>query len=48
MAGMDNTILGLIGQAKQNNKKFGFASCERRVGATEGMNVLVKKVSPTS
>ena len=43
MAGIDNTLSGLIGYGSRHKKDFGFASCDRRVGATEGMNVLVKK-----
>lgn len=40
MAAMDATLLALSGVGLQGGKRFGFASCERRVGASEGMNVL--------
>lgn len=43
MAGQDKTLLALAGQGIVGNKAFGFASCERVVGAAEGMNVVLKE-----
>ena len=40
MAGTDNTLLALVGAGFPQRRSFGFASCERLVGAAEGMNVL--------
>ena len=40
MAGTDNTLLALAGAGFPQRRSFGFASCERVVGAAEGMNVL--------
>lgn len=40
MAGTDNTLLALAGAGFPTRRSFGFASCERAVGAAEGMNVL--------
>lgn len=43
IAATDVTLLALAGVGSQHNKKFGFASCERNVGAAEGVNVLVER-----
>lgn len=43
MAGQDTTLLALAGEGLRGNHAFGFASCERVVGAAEGMNVLLKQ-----
>lgn len=43
MAGQDSTLLALSGEGLSENRAFGFASCERVVGAAEGMNVLLKE-----
>ena len=43
MAGQDRTLLALSGHGVEGNKAFGFASCERVVGAAEGMNVALKE-----
>lgn len=43
MAGQDTTLLALTGQGLRGEHAFGFASCERVVGAAEGMNVLIKE-----
>lgn len=43
IAGTDATMLALTGAGYVDGKSFGFASCERRVGATEGMNVLMQR-----
>lgn len=40
MAGTDNTLLALAGAGFPGRRSFGFASCDRVVGAAEGMNVL--------
>lgn len=40
-AGLDCTLSSLLGFGLQKNKAFGFASCPRRKGFAEGMNVLV-------
>ncbi len=42
MAGMDSTLLALAGTGYADSRSFGFASCERAVGAAEGMNVLAE------
>jgi hypothetical protein len=43
MAGTDTTLLALSGTGYMNGRSFGFASCERTVGAAEGVNVLVER-----
>lgn len=40
MAGVDTTLLALAGTGFSARRAFGFMSCERVVGAAEGMNVL--------
>lgn len=40
LAGTDTTLFGLSGVGLSQNKVMGFASCERVVGASEGMNVV--------
>lgn len=40
MAGVDTTLLALAGTGLSGDYSFGFMSCERTVGAAEGMNVL--------
>jgi len=42
-AGVDRGLSTLAGFGLSQNKAMGFLSCERRVGASEGMNVLVEK-----
>ncbi|KAL4457941.1 hypothetical protein ABPG75_012806 [Micractinium tetrahymenae] len=46
MAGTDNTLLALAGAGFPGRRSFGFASCERVVGAAEGMNVLAQERRP--
>lgn len=43
MAGTDSTLLALAGAGHPAGKTFGFASCERAVGAAEGVNVMLEK-----
>ena len=43
MSGQDTTLLALTGEGLRGNHAFGFASCERVVGAAEGMNVMLKR-----
>ncbi|XP_066364792.1 UTP--glucose-1-phosphate uridylyltransferase 3, chloroplastic-like isoform X1 [Miscanthus floridulus] len=43
VAATDLTVMSLAGIGLRCNKKLGFASCERRPGATEGVNVLIEK-----
>lgn len=43
MAGMDNTLLALAGTGHGEGHSFGFASCDRVVGAAEGINVLLQR-----
>ena len=43
MAGTDTTLLSLSGVGIKGDKALGFASCERHVGASEGVNVLIEK-----
>lgn len=38
--GLDDGILSFVGLGLLRDKAFGFASCERKIGAPEGMNVL--------
>lgn len=40
IAGVDDGLLAFFGTGTSQNKHFGFASCPRRVGAKEGMNVV--------
>ena len=46
MAGMDSTLLALAGTGHAGGRTFGFASCDRVVGAAEGMNVLLQQRVP--
>jgi len=43
MAGTDTTLLSLSGVGAKGEKSLGFASCERHLGASEGVNVLIEK-----
>ncbi|BAF17714.2 Os05g0468600 [Oryza sativa Japonica Group] len=43
VAATDLTLMALAGIGLRHDKKLGFASCERRPGATEGVNVLIEK-----
>ncbi|MCL7035925.1 hypothetical protein MKW94_018116 [Papaver nudicaule] len=43
VAGTDLTLLALAGMGLRHGKKLGFASCDRKSGATEGINVLIEK-----
>ncbi|KAG9140786.1 hypothetical protein Leryth_006966 [Lithospermum erythrorhizon] len=43
VAATDLTLLALAGIGLRHQKKLGFASCKRSIGATEGINVLVEK-----
>jgi hypothetical protein len=43
IAGMDNTLLSLAGVGVREGRSFGFVSCERNSGASEGANVLVER-----
>ncbi|KAF8056255.1 UGP3 [Scenedesmus sp. PABB004] len=43
MAGVDTTLLALAGTGFAGRRAFGFMSCERVVGAAEGMNVLQER-----
>ncbi|CAL8466978.1 g6514 [Coccomyxa elongata] len=43
LAGTDATLLALSGAGYADGKCFGFASCERRAGAAEGVNVLMER-----
>lgn len=42
IAGVDSGLLGFIGAGFKENKVFGFASCDRFVGSSEGMDVLIE------
>ncbi|KAG1679276.1 hypothetical protein FOA52_009306 [Chlamydomonas sp. UWO 241] len=49
MAGMDTTLLALAGEGASRRASFGFMSCDRHVGAAEGVNVLQEsRVAVTS
>ncbi|KAF6164905.1 hypothetical protein GIB67_017108 [Kingdonia uniflora] len=43
VAATDLTLLALAGIGLRQGKKLGFASCKRKFGATEGINVLIEK-----
>lgn len=43
IAGIDFALLALSGIGHKTNKAFGFLSCQRRVHASEGMDVLVRR-----
>jgi len=40
LAATDTTMLALAGKGTRDRHSFGFASCERKVGASEGCNVV--------
>ena len=46
LAGTDGTLLALAGSGLQGGDAFGFASRARRVGASEGCNVLLENPLP--
>ena len=43
VAGLDIGLLALAGYGKSSHKAFGFLSCPRKEGMSEGMNVLRRK-----
>jgi hypothetical protein len=43
LAGIDQGLLAFTGVGCARSKRFGFASCQRQVGAAEGVNVLLEK-----
>lgn len=45
IAGCDHGLLAFTGLGCKGDKIFGFASCPRRVKASEGVNVLIKRES---
>ena len=45
MAGTDTTLLGLAGAGYADGRSFGFAACERAVGASEGINLVMERRS---
>ncbi|QDZ18034.1 UTP--glucose-1-phosphate uridylyltransferase [Chloropicon primus] len=47
MAATDTTMIALAGKGHSGGHTFGFASCERKVGASEGCNVLKSYVDST-
>ncbi len=42
IAGVDSGLLGFLGVGFKKNKVFGFASCDRVVGSSEGMDVVIE------
>ncbi len=46
MAAVDYGLAAFLGVGHEENRAFGFASCERRVNAHEGMVVLKEKTTP--
>lgn len=46
LAGVDNGLLAFTGLGLMKGKRFGFASCDRVINASEGMNVLVENQTP--
>lgn len=47
LAGTDHALLAFFGIGAQTNKAFGFAACDRKVGAAEGTLVLCEKENHT-
>lgn len=43
IAGIDYGLLAFTGIGLHQKKSFGFASCPRKINASEGMNVLIEK-----
>lgn len=43
LAGTDHTLLGFLGVGCNENKSFGFASCNRLLNTSEGMNVVIEE-----
>ena len=43
LAGTDTTLLALAGAGFPRRRAFGFASCDRVVGAAEGVHVLARQ-----
>lgn len=46
MAGTDTTLFGLSGKGHITGQSMGFATCERVVGASEGMVILMHSQTP--
>ena len=46
LAGTDATLLGLSGAGYADGKSFGFAACDRTVGASEGINAVMERRLP--
>jgi hypothetical protein len=46
IAGCDHGLLAFCGFGCKEDKIFGFASCQRRVKASEGVNVLIERLNP--
>ena len=46
LAGTDTTLLGLTGMGYADGRSFGFAACERAVGASEGINAIMQRRLP--
>lgn len=42
LAGVDKNLLALAGYGIKEKKSFGFLSCNRLIGASEGMNILIQ------
>lgn len=42
IAGIDYGLLAFVGVGCNENRKFGFASCDRLLNTSEGMNVLIE------
>lgn len=42
VAGIDDGLFPLIGIGCRENKAFGFASCHRRIGTAEGVNIMTE------
>jgi hypothetical protein len=47
LAGVDFSLFAFTGFGWLENKIFGFASCPRKVGAAEGVNVLIERKTET-
>ncbi|MGK5595129.1 MAG: UTP--glucose-1-phosphate uridylyltransferase [Parachlamydiaceae bacterium] len=45
IAGVDSGLLALSGVGCAENKAFGFATCPRKIGVAEGVDVLIEKES---
>ncbi len=48
IAGIDYGLLAFTGVGIENNKLFGFASCQRVINSAEGMNAVIENYYPSA